>query len=350
MRLEQEIAVECPGCGQVYHLAPQHPGQRAQCNRCKQVFVVAASVVEHRVSAPAPRSQARVDRAASETIALKSAQFRRPVDWNWSSFCRQQFVVIPAVALLVVGVIGAGVILSATKPKAAPKPSHDLRRGRVAKLSVPRSDFEFRTISELVEAVEPAVVQVQTTFGQGSGFVVDPAGLIVTCHHVIEGARFAKVIFPDKREVEVVGVRALRPKSDLAILQVDTDEPLPALALAGTTPKKGDPLVAFGSPVGLSFTVSEGSVSALRTYGELFELEERLYSNINFTVAPGCKVVQFAASTMPGSSGGPVVDYRAMWSVSRLFTWVFVARGTNLPSRIRKSKRRQCFSMKFQHR
>jgi putative serine protease PepD len=183
----------------------------------------------------------------------------------------------------------------------------NLQRGRVVKLAAPRSGFEFSSIAELIEAVEPSVVQIKTYAGLGSGFVLDRSGLIVTCNHCIENALVAEVVFSNGRRTAVRGlVKAARDR-DLAVIAIEPSELLQPLALAERPPKKGDPIVAFGSPVGLSFSTSEGSVSGLRTGQELMDLGG-VYRG-TFDLRPSVSLVQITASTMPGNSGGPVVDF-----------------------------------------
>jgi putative serine protease PepD len=186
-------------------------------------------------------------------------------------------------------------------------------RGRVARLSAPRSKLEFRSVVELVEAVEPSVVQVETNRGLGSGFVLDETGLVVTCNHVVSDVTLAEVVFADGRRAPVIGVCYEDPRQDIAILSIKPPGRVTALALAPTSPKKGAPIVAFGSPVGLSFTISDGSVSALRTVGELLALDGPfkgiLRGDASFELALNVRLVQITSSTMPGNSGGPVVDF-----------------------------------------
>jgi S1-C subfamily serine protease len=186
-------------------------------------------------------------------------------------------------------------------------------RGRVARLSEPRSEQEFRSVVDLVAAVEPSVVQIETNRGLGSGFVLDDTGLIVTCYHCIENATNAEVVFEDGRRTAVVGICRAEPMNDLAIVAIKPPWPIAALALATNSPKKGEPIVAFGSPAGLSFTVSEGSVSGLRSVRDLFDLDGpfrgTLRGEATAELALDVRLVQITSSTMPGNSGGPVVDF-----------------------------------------
>jgi putative serine protease PepD len=117
------------------------------------------------------------------------------------------------------------------------------------------------SVAELIEAVEPSVVQVETRSGFGSGFVLDESGLIVTCRHCIDTAFEATVVFADGRRAPVTGIVIDSAKADIAVLAIEPIGPLVPLPLATRAPKKGEPIVSFGSPGGLSFSTSEGSVS-----------------------------------------------------------------------------------------
>lgn len=312
MSSPQPIAVDCHGCGQVYHVLPPAEDLRAKCRRCGHEFVIsaAASAPREKRGRPSRERHASEPRLAGAHMAARTSQFRRPRNWKWSS----RRLVTPAIGILVAGFVAAAIVGAVASREKETHAVDNLRRGRVAKLSAPRTNDEFRTVSELIEAVEPAVVQIETNGGVSSGFVIDPSGLIVTCHHCIEGEESASVVLPDQTRLRVIGVRGVDPDRDLAILEVEPEKPLATLALASTPAKKGEPIVAFGSPLGLSFTVSEGSVSALRTGKEIVKLSRQFdglfRSDYRFKLAPEVQLVQFTASTMPGNSGGPVVDFR----------------------------------------
>jgi putative serine protease PepD len=131
---------------------------------------------------------------------------------------------------------------------------------------------------------------------QGSGFVYDSDGHVVTNFHVIQGADSVTVNFPDGRDVEaeVVGTDA---STDLAVLHLEEDVDVEPLTLADSDELQvGDTVVAIGSPFGLEGTVTSGIVSAL---------DRTIRSPANFGIA---HAIQTDAAINSGNSGGPLLD------------------------------------------
>jgi Do/DeqQ family serine protease len=128
----------------------------------------------------------------------------------------------------------------------------------------------------------------------GSGVIVDASGLVVTNHHVIEGMTDVKVALSDRREFPAKIV--LRdPRTDLAVLQIQSDERFPVLELGDSDAiEVGDFLLAIGNPFGVGQTVTQGIVSALA----------RTQIGINDYGF----FIQTDAAINPGNSGGPLVD------------------------------------------
>jgi putative serine protease PepD len=311
---QEQIAVKCAGCGQVYHLSPLTQGQRAKCRGCGHEFEIAGTPVSRyrRAKRQPLERRAEKERLIGAALARNVASFRRP-DVGWRAFLDalvRRPLSAASVALVVTGLTAAAlaipsVLAQKTARAEVPRPVVS----RPAKLAPARADLPFPTVSDLIQKVEPAVVQIETRTAVGSGFVLDPAGLIVTCYHCIEDQVSARVVFADNHVLEVEGVRAMSQGSDLVILQVKPSEPLPCLSLAQTPPPKGEPVVTIGSPAGLAFTFSEGSISALRSVAEIERIAWRLRGGGRLKLRPSCGLVQFTATTMPGHSGGPVVDW-----------------------------------------
>jgi serine protease Do len=127
----------------------------------------------------------------------------------------------------------------------------------------------------------------------GSGFIVDPAGIIVTNKHVTDNAEDITVIF---RTGERAGGKliAVAPMVDLALVKVEFDRPLPSLQWGDSTSLRiGDHVFAIGNPLGLGTSVSSGIVSAL---------------NRDLQDTPFDHYLQIDAAINHGNSGGPLVD------------------------------------------
>ncbi|MEV7286600.1 trypsin-like peptidase domain-containing protein [Streptomyces sp. NPDC093252] len=143
--------------------------------------------------------------------------------------------------------------------------------------------------------VLPSVVSVETDNGQGSGFVFDARGRVLTNAHVVEGSSRVTLELQDGRRLsaEVIGED---PAHDVAVLEPETARGLDAADLAtGVPPAVGDTVLAIGSPLGLSGTVTSGIVSALDRDVRLGDGGQR-------------RALQTDASINPGNSGGPLVD------------------------------------------
>jgi serine protease Do len=123
----------------------------------------------------------------------------------------------------------------------------------------------------------------------GSGFVIEPSGIIVTNRHVIDGAVSIKVIFDngDQLKGELLGAA---PMLDIAVLKVNADRPLPALKWGDSNSLRvGDSVLTIGNPLGLGMSVSAGIVSALNR-----NIEDTPYDNY----------IQTDAAINHGNSGG----------------------------------------------
>ncbi|GAA0463012.1 hypothetical protein Ade02nite_29690 [Paractinoplanes deccanensis] len=145
--------------------------------------------------------------------------------------------------------------------------------------------------------VLPGVVSVRAGNGSGSGFVFDDRGHIVTNHHVVAAGGTVAVVGADGRSLTATVVGSDRA-NDIAVLRVDASADLPPLALAGPrTARVGESVLAVGSPLGLSGTVTAGIISAL-------DRPVRLGDGARRTA------VQTDASINPGNSGGPLVNAR----------------------------------------
>jgi serine protease Do len=151
-----------------------------------------------------------------------------------------------------------------------------------------RGDFFERFFRDMPRMPENRRMQ-----GAGSGVIISPDGYIVTNNHVVEGANEVTVTLSDKKEykAQVIG---LDPKTDLAVLKIDVNKPLPAAALGDSEKLKvGDWVLAIGNPFGLNHTVTSGIVSA----------KGRIIG-----AGPYDDFIQTDASINPGNSGGPLFN------------------------------------------
>jgi hypothetical protein len=154
------------------------------------------------------------------------------------------------------------------------------------------------TVKQIAQRVLPATVTfyIFDANGQptstGSGFVIGANGIVVTNHHVIDEAYSAKVQMANGDMAQVLGVIEADPLRDFAVVKVQALE-LPSLPMANSDQvSEGEEVVALGAPRGLSGSVSNGIVSRWENRGQY-------------------RVIQHTSAISPGSSGGPLVNYRA---------------------------------------
>ena len=168
-------------------------------------------------------------------------------------------------------------------------------------------------ITELAEQAKPSVVNLfpitgtsrlregpgertPNASGSGSGLIVDSDGHIVTNNHVIGDAHEIEVRFSDKTKL-IAHVVGKDPDTDLALLKVTTDRPLPSARFGDSAGVKvGQWVLAVGNPFGLDRTVTLGVVSGIGR------------ENINLSRYEN--FIQTDASINPGNSGGPLFNLR----------------------------------------
>ncbi|MFP4457485.1 MAG: S1C family serine protease [Clostridia bacterium] len=184
--------------------------------------------------------------------------------------------------------------------------------------SLDYTDTEDGSITQVAESVGPAVVGVvnrgmasdwfgnttMTELGSGSGFIIDPSGLIVTNEHVITNAKeiYVNLSSGAQIEAEIVGVDEW---SDIAVLQIDLQDlpensrSLPYVTFGDSSKVRvGQTAIAIGNPLGLEFarTVTAGIISAV---DRVVNVEDRQYS-----------LIQTDAAINAGNSGGPLLDIK----------------------------------------
>lgn len=135
----------------------------------------------------------------------------------------------------------------------------------------------------------------RTVNSMGSGFIIDASGLVVTNNHVVENADAIEVKLQDQTtlKAELVG---RDPKTDLAVLRVKTDKPLPTVAFGDSDHLRiGEWVMAIGNPFGLGGSVSLGIVSA---------------RNRDINAGPYDDFIQTDAAINKGNSGGPLFNMK----------------------------------------
>jgi S1-C subfamily serine protease len=175
---------------------------------------------------------------------------------------------------------------------------------------------------------QPVVPNDPPRQGQGSGFVWDKAGHIVTNFHVVKGAERIQVTFADGTsvEAEVLGTEL---NTDLAVLKVDlSPAKLQPVTLSDSASLKvGQLTLAIGAPFGQEFSMTSGIISAV---GRTLRFCQNCY--------PIPEVIQTDTPINPGSSGGPLLNQRG--EVIGINTMIISQSGSNtgvafaLPSHI----------------
>ena len=149
------------------------------------------------------------------------------------------------------------------------------------------SDF-----SGVIEEVINSVVTIRTDVSQGTGFIIDEEGYVVTNAHVISGSKYARVVTSDQNveNAELVGYNI---ELDIALLKISGS--YEELEFGDSDDVSvGEKVIAIGNPLGLQFSVSEGIVSAIHREGS---------NGLN-------AYIQTDAALNPGNSGGPLINKR----------------------------------------
>jgi len=168
--------------------------------------------------------------------------------------------------------------------------------------------------------------QPRRAMGQGSGFIVDASGFVVTNNHVVGAASRVTVELADGRSLpaRVVGSD---PQTDIALLKVEAGADLPTVPWGSSADLRvGEPVLAMGNPFGLGGTATSGIVSARGR-----QIGAGLYDDF----------IQTDASINPGNSGGPLFNLRG--EVVGVNTAIFSPSGGNIgigfavPSRLARN-------------
>ena len=175
--------------------------------------------------------------------------------------------------------------------------------GGVGNITLQAPTIGALTAEEIYKRDAPGVVQITATDAslgaesQGSGFVIDKAGHIVTNFHVVRGATKVLVSFSSKDKL-VSTVVGLDPSTDIAVLKIETHaSALNPLELGNSDAVRvGDTVFAIGNPFGYVRTLTSGIVSAV---------QRQIVAPNSLTID---NAIQTDASINHGNSGGPLLD------------------------------------------
>ncbi|MFE3444588.1 trypsin-like peptidase domain-containing protein [Nocardia sp. NPDC059180] len=249
-----------------------------------------------RLGAPALPSPAPQTLGAATKLSAREVLF--------GSRVAPRALVLLAVIALAIGLIG-GLVGRLTAETASTLTSRKVALEQTGDPEQPHGQ-----IAQVADAVLPSVVSIRTTVGDngatGSGVVIDGDGYIATNNHVISmaaqdnsGRAKIQVMFSDGTRVPA-NIVGRDTKTDLAVLKVDVKNLTVAQLGKSEDVQVGDAVLAIGSPLGLSKTVTSGIVSALHRPVKL----EGEGSDTKAVI----DAVQTDASINPGNSGGALVD------------------------------------------
>lgn len=157
------------------------------------------------------------------------------------------------------------------------------------------------SVKEIVAAIQPAVVYIEPQRCFGSGFLISASGEVVTNAHVGRGSKWIYVI-TSKGEKYPATLFKINNAWDIAILKIDAPNvQFPYLKSFAHSDEVsvGDDVLVFGNPYGLVGTVTKGIISSKRMWSPSDAWE------------PPIEVIQYDATTAPGSSGGPAINMYA---------------------------------------
>ncbi len=317
--MADRILIQCPGCSTKFAISDESKlGKKIRCSKCSEMFVAKA------IKSSGSENSAPTKAAKTKATGLlgKKDEFGKQDTPESPAITRVRTrlrVVVFGVALILVSGLVVwtarqnrpeNIIAQAKNQRGGDvdlpnaKKAEDAEQNELRQQEDDLPDaVEKKSLEALIAATEPAIVRIDVNTregsGIGSGFVIDDAGIVVTNHHVIDGATSAKTVFADGTTVPVIGILGTDAKRDIAILKIQkTEKKLVSLKLRKAVPQKGQAVVAFGAPQGLSFSASEGIVSAVRSAAELKDFGKPLDGEWIQTTTP----------ISPGNSGGPLVD------------------------------------------
>jgi S1-C subfamily serine protease len=224
---------------------------------------------------------------------------------------RRSFTVLAAVlaAAVLGGGIGAATVLTFDSNDSASSAT-TVKQTTAATSAPVATSTDLLSIAEIAKRTTPSVVEITVSGNvgensqgqpaqqaQGSGWVYDAEGHVITNQHVVEGASSVRVMLQDGKSYPATVVGA-DPSTDLAVIKVDAPADLLVPLELGDSDalEVGDGVVAIGSPFGLEGSVTSGIVSALH---------REMRSPNGFSINDS---IQTDAAINHGNSGGPLLD------------------------------------------
>jgi putative serine protease PepD len=242
---------------------------------------------------------------AGGSSLLPGGRTDRPAGNRRRAISASVIAIAALTALIIGGAAGYGgaALARRTSPPAATTASAPAEPG-VTRTPVAPPPPSANTV-EIAKRVLPATVMIQVGRGTGSGFLIDREGRMVTNNHVVAGAADGsriRVIYSDGRRVNAV-LLGRSPSYDIAVIKASGAGSIEPIELGDSEHVQvGEPVLALGSPLGLSGTVTEGIVSARN--------RPVIVNETSDADAPSAYInaIQTDAQINPGSSGGPLVD------------------------------------------
>jgi putative serine protease PepD len=212
---------------------------------------------------------------------------------------RTKLIPVVVVTALISGLLGG---LSA---RYLPLPdAGDQYRVELKQVSNSSNNLVEGSVADIAAKITPSVVSISvvagTSSGTGSGFIIDSNGYILTNNHVVVDAAERGSIKVDLSNGETYNAKIVGRNAafDLAVIKINATG-LPVLPLGNSDELiVGDSVIAIGSPLGLSGTVTTGIISSLNRPVTTGQNEEASYIN----------AIQTDAAINPGNSGGPLVN------------------------------------------
>jgi putative serine protease PepD len=273
--------------------------------------VIAMTDTPHTPSTPDFTTPDFTSYAASTTALLDDAAASSPSSMSeqttTSSTPRaRRTLVLVAATGLVAGIVGGGVGAAAVALGDSSNATAASATGAASAQTV-AANLPTGSVAKVAQDVLPSVVSIQFSStagsGEGSGVILSSGGLILTNNHVVEAAANGgslTVTFNDGTTTSAT-IIGRDPSTDLAVIQAKGVSGLKAATLGSSADLQvGQSVVAIGSPLGLSGTVTEGIVSALN--------RPVLPSGESGSTGAVLNAIQTDAAVNPGNSGGALVD------------------------------------------